>query len=788
MRLTTDVRNVDNIALDPPLVFRHRTRVTDTGSGGLFAAPSSTVAWQSGFGLLEQVDVVTADWNGDGIPDVAVTDPEAGTVNVLFGTAAGRLDRPARYGIGTGEPVAAVAADLDLDGDVDLAVATRSPGEVRVLLNTGAGTLAPFGSFAIGAAATAIAAADLTGDGLPDLAVTDEAAGTLQVLVNQGDSTFLPGPEIADMTSPNDVAAADLDGDGRVDLVISGAIVTEEDAVGYVYVFLTEPQTGDPVLIATHEIAEGAARALVLADLTDDARVDIATAVDTFTVEVADGGYVATLVNDTGAPGTFAPPVVQELVSAFDDDRTWLGLSAADFNGDGITDLAVSNEGNGSTANAIRLLAGFGDGTFGAPFDIADIPEPGRNVVADMNGDGRPDLAFAAFANEGTFDFDNGTVNVLLNRDSDASFGFTRPPVSPDSTNVPQLAAADLDGDGDVDVAVLGTSGKDLAIHLNDGTGSLAVDSTINIPGAAWVTAADLNGNGLPDLAVSVARGGQDAELQVLLNLGNGRYATPVAYDVGSAGEGSVNVIARVTAGDWDGDGDTDLAFLGVQLAAEQTPDQVMPMLNIGGGFVPGAPVQVPVSSSARRLYAADVTGTGGALDLLVTHTQQVLGGTRTGSEGLRVFAGNHAGGFAAGQVITLPAAPREVAVGDLDRDLDADLVVSLDAPTGGAMVFLNSGGLFVQDAIVSGGTDGDAVTLADVDGDGDLDAVLVHGGDASVHLNDGAGRFGAPQRYMIGANTGIGNTAAADMDGDGDLDLLVPVSSGLAVVENGLP
>lgn len=101
-------------------------------------------------------------------------------------------------------------------------------------------------------------------------------------------------------------------------------------------------------------------------------------------------------------------------------------------------------------------------------------------------------------------------------------------------------------------------------------------------------------------------------------------------------------------------------------------------------------------------------------------------------------------------------------------------------------MVLLNSGGLFMQDAILAAGTDGDAATLADVDGDDDLDAVVVHGGDASVHLNDGAGRFGAPQRYLVGANTGIGNTAAADMDGDGDMDLLVPVASGLAVVENG--
>lgn len=776
VRLTPGVRNVDDIALDTPLVFRYRTRVTDTGSGGVFAAPSSTVAWQSGFGLLEQVDVATADWNGDRIPDVVVTDPEGGTVNLLFGTATGRLDLPVRYGVGRGRPVAAAAADFDLDGDVDLAVATRAPGEVRALLNTGAGRFAPFGSFGIGDAASAIATADLTGDGLPDIAVTDEEAGTLQVLVNQGDSTFLPGPEVPDLDSPNDIAAADLDADGRADLVVSGGTVIDDHVHGFIYVFLTEVGTGVPVLTETHPIAEGAAHALALVDLSEDGRIDIATAVDTFTVEVAEGGYLAIMLNDAGTPGTFAPPVVQPLppVLSDDDDRTQLGLSAADFNGDGMADLAVTNDGNASSTNAIRFLAGSGDGTFSAPFDIADMPGPGRSVVADMNGDARPDLAFAAFANEGTFAFDNGTVNVLLNHDSGGTFGFTRPTVSPDSTTLPQLVAADLDGDGDVDAAVLGTVGNNLALHLNDGTGTLAVDSTINI-GAEWVTAADLNDNGLPDLAVAVALGAQDAELRVLLNLGNGRYAAPVAYDVGSAGEGLVNS-ARATAGDWDGDGDTDLAFLGVQ-SATNLPDEVMPMLNVGGSFVTGTPVEVPANANARRLYAADVTGTGGALDLLVTT-----------DSGFRVFVGNHAGGFAAGQLVGLPATPRELAAGDLDRDLDTDVVVSLDAPAGGALIFLNSGGLFIEDTLISPGTDGDAVTLADVDGDGYLDAVLVHGGDASVHLNDGTGRFGPPQRYMIGANTGLGNTAAADMDGDGDLDLLVPVSSGLAVVENALP
>jgi hypothetical protein len=165
-------------------------------------------------------------------------------------------------------------------------------------------------------------------------------------------------------------------------------------------------------------------------------------------------------------------------------------IAAADLDGDGRTDLAVAN----SDANDVSLLVNHGDGTFAAPLNYGTDAVPVSIAVADLNGDGRPDLAVA---NRGTSD-----VSVLLNRGNGALAAPVNYPAGPSPL---VITAADLNGDGRPDLAVGydggGNSIVSVLVNQGDGTFARALDYGMNRASTSMV-AADLDGDGVRDLAV----------------------------------------------------------------------------------------------------------------------------------------------------------------------------------------------------------------------------------------------------------------------------------------------
>ena len=173
-------------------------------------------------------DVAVADFDGDGSLDLAVTN--AGvlyegprqTVSILLnhgdGTFATKVDR--RTGLG---PTDVVAADVNADGRPDLVVTCHEAGTLLVLQNTGNGTFDHVTGFGVGTESNSIAAADLNGDGKLDLAVS--SGGTrFSVYLNRGDGTFAPRTTYATDYWTGCLMAADFDGDSAIDLaLLSGA-------------------------------------------------------------------------------------------------------------------------------------------------------------------------------------------------------------------------------------------------------------------------------------------------------------------------------------------------------------------------------------------------------------------------------------------------------------------------------------------------------------------------------------------------------------------------------------
>src|SRR5262245_24391206 len=146
---------------------------------------------------------------------------------VVFAVAGGpnRPDLfPGRL-IGAGaRPGSPVLADFDGDGIADLAVANRDSGDVSVVLGRGDGTFGPQTRVPAGRRPSALAAGDFDGDGRPDLAAADALGGGVIVLLGRGDGTFAALPKIDTTPAPSGLAAADFDGDGRLDLAVADLV------------------------------------------------------------------------------------------------------------------------------------------------------------------------------------------------------------------------------------------------------------------------------------------------------------------------------------------------------------------------------------------------------------------------------------------------------------------------------------------------------------------------------------------------------------------------------------
>jgi sugar lactone lactonase YvrE len=204
------------------------------------------------------------------------------------------------------------------------------------------------------------------------------------------------------------------------------------------------------------------------------------------------------------------------------------GVVTADFNGDGILDLATANSYN----NTVSVLEGNGDGSFSLVSTLSSCNYPVAIASADFNGDGIADLAVA---NDG-----DSTVTILLGN-GDGTFNASS--VTVNTVGGPAaLAVGDFNGDGIADIAVGGYSG--IAILLGNGDGTFTNGTTIALTAIAIETG-DFNGDGVTDLAVS--NGGSTP---ILLGQGNGSFVQNT----------SLSCAGGIAVSDFNGDGIADVA------------------------------------------------------------------------------------------------------------------------------------------------------------------------------------------------------------------------------------
>jgi len=324
--------------------------------------------------------VAVGDFNGDGIPDLAVTSQSTNTVAILLGNGDGTFTtkvKAANFTVGS-QPDAIVAGDFNGDGKVDLAIADQVGGTVTILLGNGDGTFNLSGSTVVGPSPYAMVAGDFNGDGILDLVVPLFGYNAVTIMQGKGDGTFVQAGSLGTGSGPISVAAADFNGDGLLDLAIadknSNSITILLNQGNWVFTTAASPATGTtPISIAT-------------ADFNGDGIPDLA---------VANLGNASVTILLGKGDGTFTPAA--SLSSVYGPTA----IAVGDFNGDGKVDLAVTNEGDGATGSmqTVSIFLGNGDGTFTLAASPATGVEPTSIAVGDFNGDGSQDLAIGNFGN-----------------------------------------------------------------------------------------------------------------------------------------------------------------------------------------------------------------------------------------------------------------------------------------------------------------------------------------------------------------------------------------------------
>jgi uncharacterized membrane protein (DUF2068 family) len=638
-----------------------------------------------------------------------------------------------------------------------------------------------------------VTSADVDGDGDLDVLSTSYYSDTVAWHENTaGNGTAWTFHVISTAAAgAHSVRAADVDGDGDLDVLSASPF---DDKVAW---YENTAGNGSAWTLRTISTSADGARAVFAADVDGDGDLDVlsASAFDdkiAWYENTAGNGSAWTLRTiSTSADAAFfvvAADVdgdgdLDVLSGSVNDDKVawyentagngtaWTARTistaadgvrsvfAADVDGDGDVD-ALSASRDDDTVAWYENSAG--NGTAWVLHTVSTAGNGARSVVAaDVDGDGDLDvLSASSYDNAVAWDENvsgNGSAWIHRTISTAAAVAIT-------------VAAADLDRDGDLDVLSASAIDDKIAWYRNDTiheSACFAPASAIGpvASGAASIAGADLDGDGDTDALAALAGSANRVEWQEN-TAGDGSVWS------GHFIESTINLAAAAISADVDGDGDLDALSVGYYSPLRWHRNET------GAGTTW---TNFPIGANGFSLAAADVDGDG---DLDALSTTNFFDPVVKWYENT---AGNgSAWSFRTIAMMTMGGPGFGIAAADLDGDGDADVVSSFSSgPTPAVLWFENTTGTGSSwTTRTVSASEGRQLSPADVDGDGDLDVVV--GGFSGLFWHENTNGAATAWAAHTVANGSYLSATTADLDADGDIDVMGNgTPSGVVWVEN---
>ena len=525
--------------------------------------------------------VAVADLNSDGKQDIVVAEADSNTIGIFFGNGDGTFQPEVQLGLPNSPFTVAVGA-LRKAGPLDLIVGIAGDtaglaqnSRFAALLGDGKGTFSapifapnPTNMIVEG---TELSLGDANGDGIKDVLVTgpDAEGTTVQVYLGNGDGTFTPGQIVDESngaptldSAPPNAVFSDVNQDGCLDVV-------DVDAYGLALVFYGDCKGDFPYSSVLKYGMGDSGYGLAVADVNGDGYPDIISGgvlLDSGTGILGSftGNTVTVRLND--GTGHFGPAHV------YRGDPGIYDLAVADLKGTGHPEIVAVNQ----NANSLTVYHNDGTGGFGPPsggyegFYEGPITAATPNstnlgmMTADVDGDGRPDLAW--LENPGTVS--TSEVGVMLNLGNGAFSAPVRSSfLSGDMEwSVSDFMLADVRHTGSCDFLAeafnVAASQAEIIFAPNVGGGHFGAASSTLIPtissyGFGAFAVGDFNADGKLDVAVTTSTGATGQQLTVFLGNGDGTFKMSTQMEFAN-GAGFV-VAGAMFVDDANGDGHQDI-------------------------------------------------------------------------------------------------------------------------------------------------------------------------------------------------------------------------------------